>query len=227
MAKTNRKLDDIYGVKSENSFFKKMPEGATSDWVRNKRYHNHFRGYTEVRTIDEHGHAVIERYYTSPWTVSELSERNYWMIRILFAILTIGAIALYIYSMSRNIPGNSHWAVAIPGLPTVIFLIILVVRVGIFFAAPRKMTLWDFESTSKKLRRMALYTSLIVLITGLALIVFAIVTREQVSQTLLCGIMDIIAAACVAAIYFIEKRLPYKEIANHTVVPEGETYQIR
>ena len=225
--RTNQKLDDIYGVKSDRPSYFRMPEGTASNWVRNRRYHNHFRGYTEVRTTDEHGHVSIERYYTSPWTVSELSERNYWMIRILFAILTLGSAALYIYSMSRRIPANSHWAVAVPGFLTVILLIILVVRVGIFFAAPRKMTLWDFESTSKKLRNMAIYTSLVELITGLAMIIFAFVTQQEVGQTLLCGSMDIIAAACVAAIFFIEKRLPYREVANHTAVPEGETYNIR
>ena len=221
------KLDDIYGVKSERSFFKRMPEGTTSDWARNKRYHDHFRGYTEVRTVDEHGHAVIERYYTSPWTVSDLSEKNYWMVRILFALLTLGSGALYIYAMSQDIPANKHWAVAIPGLPFIIFLILLIVRVGIFIAAPRKMTLWDFESSSKKLRRMALIAASVEALTGIALAVFALVTKEQVGQTLLCSLMVIIGAICIAAIYFIEKRLPYKEVANHTEVPDGEKYLIR
>jgi len=216
MAKTRVKLDDIYGVKSDRPGHMKMPEGTTSDWVRNRHYHNHFRGYTEVRRLDERGRAVIDRYYTSPWTVSGLSERNYWMVRVLFALLTVISAALYIYAMSQDVPGNKHWAVAIPGLPVIILLIILVVRVGIFFAAPRKMTLWDYESTSKKLRRMALWTAIVEAITGVALIVFALVTKEQTGQTILCGVMDIAAA-----------RLPYSEIPNDTVVPEGETYQIR
>lgn len=227
MAKTNQKLDDIYGVKSERPFFKKMPEGTTSDWVRNKRYHDHFRGYTEIRTTDERGHVVIERYYTSPWTVSDLSERRYWMVRVLFALLTLGSIALYIFALAQDIPANRHWAVAIPGLPAVVFIIILIVRVGIFFAAPRKMTLWDFESTSKKLRRIALITAILEALAGITTIVLAFITQDKFSQTLLCGIMVLVAAACTAAIFFIEKRLPYKEVANHTEVPEGETYQIR
>ncbi|MBE6017873.1 MAG: hypothetical protein E7233_09790 [Lachnospiraceae bacterium] len=227
MARTNQKLDDIYGVKSERSFFKGMPEGTTSDWVRNKRYHDHFRGYTEVRTTDEHGHVVIERYYTSPWTVSGLSERNYWIVRILFALLTLGSGALYIYAMSQDIPANRHWAVAIPGLPFIIFLILLIVRVGIFFAAPRKMTLWDFESSSKKLRQMALIAAIVEALTGIVMGIYALVTKVQVGQTLLCSFMVIVGAICIAAIYFIEKRLPYKEVANHTEVPEGEQYKIR
>lgn len=221
------KLDDIYGVKSERSFFKRMPEGTTSDWVRNKRYHDHFRGYTEVRTVDEHGHTVIERYYTSPWTVSDLSGKNYWMVRILFALLTLGSGALYIYAMSQDIPANRHWAVAIPGLPFIVFLILLIVRVGIFFAAPRKMTLWDYESSSKKLRQMALIAAIVEALTGIVMGVYALVTQFQVGQTLLCSFMVIIGAICIAAIYFIEKRLPYKEVANHTEVPDGEKFLIR
>ena len=140
---------------------------------RNSRYHNHFRGYSEVRRVDENGRTHIERYYTSPWTVSDLPEKRYWLVRIFFVIFVLISAALYIYAMAQDIPGNRHWSVAIPGLPTIIFLILLFVRVGIFRAAPRKMTLWDYESTSKKLRRMALFTMLIELLTGITLIVFA------------------------------------------------------
>ena len=227
MAKTNRKLDDIYGVKSDRPSLLKMPEGTTSDWVRNRHYHNYFRGYTEVKTTNEYGRVITKRIYTSPWTVSSLSNRNYWLVRVLFSLLVIGSIALYIFSMSRDIPGNRHWVIAIPGLPVIVFMILLIVRIGIFIAAPRKMTLWDYESTSTKLRRIALLAAAFELLTGLALIIFGLVTKEFLSETLLCGFLDIGAAVLTAAIWFIEKRLPYEEVANHAVLPEGEAYQIR
>lgn len=227
MSRMNPKLDDIYGVKSERSFFKKMPDGTTSDWVSNRRYHNHFRGYTEIRHVDEYGRSHIERVYTSPWTVMDVSDGKYWAVRIAFILLALVSAALFIIAMAQDIPGNKHWTVAIPGFPTIVFLILLFVRVGGFCAVPRKMTLWDFESSSKRLRRMTLIAMCFELVTGLALIVFALVTQQEVGRTLLSGFLDVLAAVCTGAIWFIEKRLPYKEVPNETPVPAGESYPIR
>ena len=227
MARYKQKLDDIYGVKSERPSLLKMPTGKVSEWAGNSRYHEHFRGYTEFRTVDKNGRTHIERYYTSPWTVIDLPDSRYRAVRTGIAVLALLSAALYIFAMIQDIPGNRHWAVAIPGFAAIIFLILLFARVFFFCTTPRKMTLSDREASGSKLQKAALMASVIELVAGIALIVFGLVTQEAVGQTLLAGFLDILAAACSAAIWFIGKKLPYKEIPNETSVPEGESYNIR
>ena len=219
-------LDDIYGVKGDRPSLLRMPESIV-DKISNRHYHNNFRGYTEVRTADPSGRYRIQRVYTSPWKVSGLSNRNYWLVRCLFLFLAIASAVLYILAMVQDIPGNKHWAVAIPGLPAIICLFLVFVRLFLFFFAPRKMTLWDYESTSKKMRRQSLIAGIVIAVTGCALIVFAIVTQEEASRTILYGLMDILSALCCLAIGFIDSRLPYNDEQNDAVLPEGEQYPIR
>ena len=217
-------ITDIYGVKKEGSG--RLPDSPTKRTF-NRHYHNYFRGYTEVRRTNEKGRIVIDRYYTRPWKVSGLSTRNYWLLRALYVFLTVASIVLYITAMTRDIPGNHHWVVAIPGMPTVTVLFLLAVMVIQYLTVPRKMTIWDHESSTKHIKRAALAAAVIQGMTALVLAAFALITRQAIGQTLLCVLIDLIAACCSAAIFFVERKVPYTEEPNDTKLPTGETHEIR
>ena len=217
-------ITDIYGVKKEGGG--RLPDSPTKRTF-NRHYHNYFRGYTEVRRTNEKGRIVIDRYYTRPWKVSGLSTRNYWLLRALYVFLTVASIVLYITAMTRDIPGNHHWVVAIPGMPTVTVLFLLAVMVIQYLTVPRKMTIWDHESSTKHIKRAALAAAVIQGTTALVLAAFALITRLAIGQTLLCVLIDLIAACCSAAIFFVERKVPYTEEPNDTKLPTGETHEIR
>ena len=219
-------ITDIYGVRGKRKENLRLPDSPVKR-TRNRHYHNYFRGYTEVRRVNEKGRIAIERYYTKPWKVSGLSSRNYWLLRLLYVLLTATSIVLYIFAMTRNIPGNSHWIVAIPGMPAVIVLFLQAVTVIQYLTVPRKMTLWDLESSTKHIKRAALVASIIQGVTALALLGFALVSGQEIGQTLLCVLLDLIAAACSATIFFVERKVPYTEIPNDTKLPVGEAHEIR
>lgn len=219
-------ISDIYGVRSKQLEGIRLPDSPTKRTF-NRHYHNYFRGYTEIRRKDEKGRIKIERYYIKPWIVSGLSSRNYWLLRALYVILTVAAIALYITAMTRDIPGNYHWVVALPGMPTIIVLFLQVVTVVQYLTVPKKMTLWDHESSTKHIKRAALAAAGIMTLTALTLTGFLVATCEAVKQTLLCVLLDLIAAACSAAIFFVERKVPYTEAPNDTKLPDGEAHQIR
>lgn len=219
-------ITDIYGVRGGRKETLRLPDSPAKKTF-NRHYHKFFRGYTEVRNKNEKGRIVIERYYTKPWKVSALSTRNYWLLRALYVLLTVVSIVLYVTAMTQNIPGNRHWMVAIPGLPSVTILFLLAVMVVQYVTVPRKMTLWDYESSTKHIRRAALAAAIIQGVTALVLAGFALVTRQEVGQTLLCALLDLVAAGCSATIFFVERKAPYTEIPNDTKLPSGETHEIR
>ena len=81
-------ITDIYRVRGKTGEESRLPELDTSI-ARNRNYHNYFRGYTEIQRKDEKGRIRIERYYTKPWIVSGLSVRKYWLLRLLYVLLTV------------------------------------------------------------------------------------------------------------------------------------------
>lgn len=219
-------ITDIYGVRSERKESLRLPDSPAKR-TKNRHYHNYFRGYTEVRRVNENGRIVIERYYTKPWKVSDLSAQQYWLLRLLYVLLTVVSFSLYLFAMTRNIPGNSHWIVAIPGMPAVIVLFIQAVTVIQYLTVPKKMTLWDLESSTKHIKYAALAAAIVQVMTALTLLMFALVTGQEVGYTLLCVLADLIAACSSVAIFFVERKVPYTEIPNETKLPSGEAHEIR
>lgn len=219
-------VTDIYGVKSEAYKNLRLPDTPIKKTF-NRHYHNYFRGFTEVRTEDRKGRIKIERFYTKPWIVSGLSKKKYWMLRILYMILAFISISLYLLAMSRDVPGNYHWVVALPGMPAAIILFLMAVVVVQYVAVPRKMTLWEHESSTKNIKRASLASACIVALTGLAMIGFVAVNGEELFKSILCILMNFVSSCCSAAIFILEKKVPYHEIANDTVLPEGEKHEIR
>ena len=219
-------ITDIYGVRSEKNEFTRLPD-SPSKRSYSRHYHNYFRGYTEVRRTNEKGRIVIDRFYTKPWIVSELSARNYWLVRLLYAVLTVASAVLYIWAMTQRVSGNSHWVVALPGMPAIICLFLLAVVVVQYITVPRKMTLWDHESSTKRLKRAALATAMIQTLAAIALAGFALVTGLEVGRSLLCAGMDLLAAICAAVMFFVERKVTYTEIPNDCKLPSGEAHMIR
>lgn len=222
-------VTDIYGVKSkkESPFSTKdNPDTPENGFRHSRTYHKYFRGYTEVRKVNAKGHVVTERYYTKPWIVSGLSRRNYWLVRLLYAFLTAVSVVLFITALCQDIPGNRSWIVALPGCPSAVLLFLLAVVTVLYISVPRRMTLWDHASSTKRLKVMALAAGIGEGVTAVALGVFALCTKEQIGKSLGCAGMLLLAAVCAAALFFLERRMPYKEIPNDAKSPKGETFEI-
>ena len=219
-------ITDIYGVRSKKQEGERLPDSPVRR-SHNRHYHNFFRGYTEVRHEDAKGRIKIERFYTKPWIVSGLSTPKYWLLRLLYVLLAAISIVLYITAMTRDVPANYHWVVALPGMPTIVVLFLLAVMVVQYLTVPKKMTLWDHESSTKHIKRASLAAAGIIALTVLAMAGFLVVTGEKAAQTLVCILMDLIAACSAAAIWFVERKVPYTEKTNDTKLPPGEAHEIR
>lgn len=222
-------VSDIYGVRRQNdSPFTRRGEVEAPESGRRHSdyYHKYFRGYTEIRRLNEKGRVVIERYYTRPWIVCALSNGRYWLLRLLYTLLTAASAVLFITALTRDIPANYSWIAAIPGYASVILLVLLAASTAAYIFADRKMTLWGHASSTGKLKRFALAASAGQLLTAAALLAVLAMTKTCVTQTLLCAGASALGGVCSGAMYWIERRVPYTEIPNETGLPEGEAHEI-
>ena len=219
-------ITDIYGVRNKKMEGFRLPD-APSKRNFNRHYHNFFRGYTEIRRTDEKGRIKIERYYTKPWIVSGLSVPRYWLLRLGYLLLTAFTITLYIVALSRKIPGNLSWVVALPGMPAAVVLFLQAAAVIQYLTVPKKMTLWDHESSTKHIKRATLVSSVILVATAAALLLFLVFDQREPGTTLLCCLALLVASAGAFAIHQIEKKVPYTNAPNETKLPPGEAHEIR
>ena len=223
-------ITDIYGVKS----MKESPftwNGEEEELGSSRRrhsdyYHKYFRGYTEIRRLNEKGRVRLERYYVRPWIVSGLSAGKYWLVRLLYACLAIVSAGLFGIALLQRIPSNYSMVVAIPGYVGVLFLFLLLVSAAGYIFVTKKMTLWDHTSSTSRLKRFALLTGIFQILTALTTLGYLLCYRVFVSETLQSVFLMAAAAVCSAAIYFVERKVPYTEIPNETKLPAGEAHEI-
>ncbi len=222
-------ITDIYGVKSmkESPFTRKGEEEEPGSSRRHSDYyHKYFRGYTEIRKLNEKGRVRVERYYVRPWIVSGLSPVKYWLVRLLYVCLTVGSAILFCIGLMKRIPSNYSLVVALPGYAGILFLFLLMVSVSGYIFVSKKMTLWDHTSSTSKLKRFALLTGICQMLTALTMIGYLLYSKVFVSETLRSIILITVAAVCSAAIFFVERKVPYTEIPNETKLPVGEAHEI-
>lgn len=220
-------LTDIYGVKRiKSNPLDKDNEVPESGFRHSDAYHRYFRGYTEIRREKPNGRYRVERYYTQPWIVSAASDRVYRLTRLLYVMLVFASWSLYLGAMCADLGSNRAWFVAIPGLPSVILLVLLSLVTLLYVFVRRKMTLWDHESSTKRLKTVSLLTGGLMALTAAAKAAYLLLCGENAGGELGSIGMTMLAAAAAAALYVLERGVVYTTVPNDTVLPEGEAHEI-
>lgn len=221
-----RDLTDIYGVRSWDRITYRLPDAPETGFRHSDYYHKYFRGYTEIRKKNAKGRVIVERYYTRPWIVSGLPGKSYWLCRLVYACLAAASGSLYVWAMCQDVPATRSVAVVLPGFPGMLLLILLAAVLLFYIAAPRRMTLWDHASTSKRLKWMASVTAGVQALTALTLAGYALVTGVQMGKSLICAGAILLAAGLSCCLFLLERKIPYTEVPNDTKLPEGEAHEI-
>lgn len=220
-------LNDIYGVKRiRTNPLEKDNDVPESGFRHSDAYHRYFRGYTEIRREKPNGRFKVERYYTQPWIVSAASRQNYWLLRLMYASLVCLSWILYIWGMCMDLGSNRAWFVAIPGLPGVILLFLLSVVTAGYMVTPKKMTLWQHTSGTKRLKTVSLLSGGCMALVGAAKGMYLILCGGNVSGELMSIGITLAAAACAASLCLMERKAVYTTVPNDTVLPEGEAHEI-
>lgn len=222
-------ITDIYSVKSkkESPFTRNGEEEEPGSNRRHSDYyHKYFRGYTEIRKVNEKGRVRVERYYVRPWIVSGFSAGKYWLLRLLYAVLALASAGLFTFALLQRIPANYSMIVALPGYISALLLFLLLVSTLNYIIVPKKMTLWDHCSTTTRLKRFSLAAGIGQMLTVFAMAGYLLCYQIFVPETLQSIFLMVVAALCSVTIYFVEHKVPYTEIPNETKLPAGEAHEI-
>lgn len=220
-------LSDIYGVKRiKTNPLEKDNEVPESGFRHSDSYHCYFRGYTEIRREKPNGRYRVERYYTQPWIVSAASSQVYWLTRLVYAALVCLSWILYVTAMCADLGSNRTWFVAIPGLPAAILLVLLTMVTVSYIFVPKKMTLWDHASSTKRLKTYSLLTGGCMTLTAAAKAAYLLIYGGAARGELISIGVTLAAAGCAAALYVLERGVVYTTVPNDTVLPEGEAHEI-
>lgn len=219
-------LNDIYGVKRIKNPLDQDNDVPETGFRHSDSYHRYFRGYTEIRREKPNGRYAVERYYTQPWIVNAASSQVYWLTRLMYAALICISWILYIWAMTMDLGSNRAWFVAIPGMPSVILLLLQSVVTISYIFMRRKMTLWDHESSTKRLKMAALITGGCMALTAVMKLAYLVIYGGAGGREMLSIGMTLLAAASTAVIYPLEREVVYTTIPNDTVLPEGEAHEI-
>ena len=220
-------LNDIYGVKRiRTNPLEKGNDAPESGFRHSDAYHKYFRGYAEIRREKPGGGYCTERYYTQPWIVSTASDTRYWLTRLMYVSLICMSWFLYLWAMNMKLESNRAWFVIIPGFPAVILLVVMSMVTVLYVFMRKRMTLWDYESSSNHLKKVSLLTGGCMAMTAGLKVIYAVIFGEDVAGELLSAGITMLSAVSAAAICMIERGVVYTAIPNDTVLPEGEAHEI-
>ncbi|MCD8337482.1 MAG: hypothetical protein LUD18_09450 [Lachnospiraceae bacterium] len=219
--------NDIYGVNSNWKLEQKMGKTTGDDIRRSTYYHKYFRGYTEIRTEKANGGYKVERFYTEPWLVQDVTPTMYVWYRMMYILLTVAVCAVYFRLMCMDdFVGTYSLLVAVPEFASVIGLMLLAAATINYVFMRKRMTLYDHRSSSENLKKAAVVSAACLAATALMIAINSFFRADSVLNELKLSGGVLLSAAAPLAIYLIERGMPYREEENCTVLPAGEAHEI-
>lgn len=228
-------VDNIYGNKG-----KSFGDQAEADYFgdaggklhHSRYYHDYFRGYTEIRTENPGSRFKpykIQRVYTSPWIVADHETPFYFVYCFCYLLLALLCAVLFVSALTdRSVAANYSWIVAIPGYMGVLSLLLFVVCTVAYLLRPRRMTLYAYDSSTRRIKLFSLSTAVLCAATALTSLVYGIVAGSGNTVNALLAVAKLIGAAAAAlGVWLFERKMPYKEEENTVTLPEGEAHRIQ
>lgn len=181
-----------------------------------RAYRKHFEGYTERRNPLS---GAIERVYTAKYYKSGLSDRALKGRKCLYAGLFLFTAALWLAVSVSGLPGTMVKYVSIFTALALFPLFLTAVSVASFCAAARKMTICQYQDSSVRLKWSALAAGIVLVLTGLAELIFVILNREAFLWQEFLGVAGFFAAAAMMfTLFWLEHTTDYLLIPNENSV---------
>lgn len=190
-------------------------------------YHKYFQGYTEIRSVGKNGRINVERRYTAPWIQHQLDSRCWVLTKAAYILGVLVCTILYLWALVQRVPSNSAAIAAAPGMLTGILLVLMWMSVCTYVSAPRKMTLWQYQSGKKKVELFTRLTAVGIVLTAIMKTVYLFVWSNGFWETEILSVLALLASAVpLVVMYLHEYKMQYQEIENSTIVTEEERYEI-
>lgn len=209
-------LNDWAKKKNRELRRKALEDRDTTVW-HSGAYHRYFEGYTERTIAGPDGKTKLTRVYTGVWYRQKLDRKKSVFVRLLYlALLLLMAGTMALSAWAQGGAGTAFYVV-IPELATLclLFYLTYILLTGYLFM-PRKMTVYDYKSSTGALKRTAHFLLIAYLADTVAsLLEWLLHFSENRFVSFPVTIAAFLAgAAMAAAMEVIERGIVYEEEEN-------------
>jgi hypothetical protein len=202
----------------------KREQGIFKAW-HSHFYHSYFEGYTEYKRKDSKGKMRLERVYTGKYYIQNLEKWKSLLVRIIYCIFYVIAIAAFL--CATTLPSPVNFCVYVNAITAVVCIIMFVNILALinYLTCGHKMKIREYKSGPDKIKKMAkigIIANVISMVAAIVYIIF-IHTFDVEDIKLLC--YHLISIISIFAVFFIESKIEYFTEENENE-PEHDGIEI-
>lgn len=185
-------------------------------------YHDYFEDHVEIVKRTPDGKSHIERVYVGYYYRHAFSSKRWLFTKALYALLYAFSAAVFLHAASQRIAANMVWYVQIFEFLSVIFLLLTLYTLAMYEIAPRRMTVWEYRTGSKRLVLFGGAAAGSMMGAGGAAWVYAAICRESAEAGFSAGACMILSGAAIMAVAVMERGMKYERLKQEGVpTPNG------
>lgn len=196
---------------------RKADEETSTRLQHSASYHSFFRGYTEVRMEKPGGGFKIKRFYTAPWYVHRMTDRQWVLLKLCYLALFMASCLCFWLGIRSTVTGNTVLSAIPVGAALILALLSLAILIELL-VSKRKMTLGTAEATDKPLIRWTRLSACAMWVTvvGQVVSLFVYLKGNFFINELPGMLLVALAGALMFSIGQIQKKVQYDTLENHT-----------
>ncbi|MBE6017315.1 MAG: hypothetical protein E7233_06870 [Lachnospiraceae bacterium] len=188
-----------------------------SRFSRESRFNRYFEGYEQRVVTDANGKEKMKMVYIMDYYRPRLTEKGFLARKIINIVLFLIAAAAQIYSgLRQDIPMNLVKYMGFAQCLGILAMILVVIYMCSHLSAPYNMEVRAHRNAHEKLSIMAMIGTFILLAIFITAIVTMIILKAVSFTSFVWAFMYLLAAACLAAIWLLEKRTEYDRVAHNS-----------
>lgn len=188
-----------------------------SRFSRESRFNRYFEGYEKRVVMDENGKEKMKMVYIMDYYRPRLTEKGFTARKIINVVLFLISAAAQIFSGLRSdIPMNMTKYMGFAQCLGILALILVAIYLCSHLSAPYNMEIRSYRNAHDKLVIMSMIGTFILLAIFVMAIVTMIVHGSFTVMSFIWAFMYLLAAACIAAIWLLEKRTEYDKVAHNS-----------
>ena len=182
--------------------------------TKSRHYHAYYEGYAERRVWnDAKKKACIERVYVEDFYVRRIMSKSSLLWKLLYFAVFASGMAAYIWGSVQRIPVSRY--VYLPGFALIVTAVFLMSTLISMAAIPKKMTVWEYRSGSRRLIKLSFAAALFAFLQSAAVGVYLLAVKEAFSRESVVGIVgNLLSSLLFDVLFFTEKRTVYFREAN-------------
>lgn len=175
-----------------------------------RAYRRYFQDYVEIPAVQSDGKVKIQRTYVGKYYQQEIPVWKRIIVRIGYIALMATAFGLYFRSGLADLPCNRVWYVTLFQAISVSCMIYAIVGLGEYLVSFGRLTIGEYRSVTKKMRRAPYCAAAAVWLTMIASAGSFLLAPQERPESWMWFLLDyLLAGGLLMLIPTVDRRIPY------------------